>query len=211
MALSMTERCVLLAAAASPLEWYSGEWYRVDLPAGRQRVRVGALLQRELLRRSGPATLALTDDGLEVAETFRDALDPERRQILRVLDSAGELVRRERRISELEAVAVWAEGAEPSETVVEWLRPVVDGPWTHGREPARICSGTDLDYLRELGLVVLLAGGTRAQLTGAGRWCAAEGPSSDSKPGVDQGAPGGGPEPETASEGCCGPGNGVSR
>jgi hypothetical protein len=55
------ERIVLLAAAASPLEWYSGEWYRVDLPAGRQLVRVGVLLQRGLLRRSGPVTLALTD------------------------------------------------------------------------------------------------------------------------------------------------------
>jgi hypothetical protein len=36
-------------------------------------------------------------------------------------------------------------------------------------------------------------------------------PSSDSKPGADQGAPGGGSKPETASEGCCGPGTGVLR
>jgi hypothetical protein len=65
--------------------------------------------------------------------------------------------------------------------------------------------------LADGGLVVLLNGGTRALLTGAGRWCGQEAPESDSKPGADQGAPGGGPGDETASEGYCGPRTGVSR
>ncbi len=39
---------------------------------------------------------------------------------------------------------------------------------------------SELQQLAERGLVVLLNGGTRAQLTGAGRWCSEEGDDAGS-------------------------------
>ena len=65
--------------------------------------------------------------------------------------------------------------------------------------------------LASRGLVAQLAGGSRAVLTGAGRWCAAKGPDGDSKPVAGQDGAGVASGGEAASEGHCGPSTGASR
>lgn len=197
------EKGVLLAAAASPLLAANGRWHRADLPARRplnsselqafRRLRRrGSLYWSDRLSEAWP-----TDAGLGEARRIRRQLPG--LGVLRALGDAGELVRRERETTQAEAAAILATDGVPADRVVEWVRPLTGAEWSREREPVAVCSGVEMDAFRQLGLVVLLAGDTRAQLTGAGRWCAGLGPESDSNGSGAGEATGGGQRPETAS------------
>lgn len=229
--MSPAERIVLLAAAASPLRRYGlGPWWRTDrpapigeqpdaayrwqqLPAGSVEALVGAELLSVICRCSTDSA-SLTAEGLDEAETLRSVLGRDKRRLLRQIGDAGELVRRER------------------DVVVEWARPErapsVARPRCWDDKLLHVCYDRELRDLVDRGLVILLAGGTRAVLTGAGKWCAEEAavaldevdritslriarPDSDSEAGEGQGATEGGPGGETASEGPPGPSTGVLR
>lgn len=190
---------VLLAAVAVPLQRYSEQWHRLDLPAPApvKNETVNTLERRGLLTLVElPLVEAYpTADGLTEARRIRRQLPGI--GVLRALGEADELVRWERRTTQAEAAAILMAAGLPADRVVEWVRP------TRGRadEGRCVCSGVELETLRQLGLVVLLAGDTRAQLTGAGRWCADIGPESDSNGSGPGEATGGAQGAETAPEG----------
>jgi hypothetical protein len=212
--MSPAERIVLLAAAASPLRRYGlGPWWRTDrpapigeqpdaayrwqqLPAGSVEALVGAGLLNVTCRCSTDSA-SLTAEGLEEAETLRSVLGRDKRRLLRQIGDAGELVRRER------------------DVVVEWARPErapsVARPRCWDDRLLHACYDHELRDLVDRGLVILLAGGTRAVLTGAGKWCTAKalGSHGDAPGTVEttQDTPDG----ETASEGLPGPSRGVLR
>jgi hypothetical protein len=223
--MSPAERIVLLAAAASPLVLLPAGWCRTDLPESLPPQPVDAdacweLMDLELLEwqprahRMRHKQAWLTDAGLDEAETLRSVLGRDKRRLLRQIGDAGELVRRER------------------DVVVEWAKPErapsVARPRCWDDRLLHMCYDRELRDLVDRGLVILLAGGTRAVLTGAGKWCAEEAavaldevdritslriarPDSDSEAGEGQGATEGGPGGETASEGPPGPSTGVLR
>ncbi len=183
MSLSAAERKVLLAAAAGPLRRPSREalwWCRTDTPVAQplsadEGSAMRRLIGRGLLTSTGPVAghwrelCRITPAGLEEAETLRSVLGRDRRRLLRQIGEADELVRRERETTEQEYCAILADGGEPTDRLVEWLQPD-----RSGFGPVEVCYDSELQQLAERGLVVLLNGGTRAQLTGAGRWCSEE-------------------------------------
>lgn len=191
MSLTADERRVLLAAAASPLERISGQWYRTDPPvalgaasdgehrwARAETAVVESLIRRGLLELAARTWLSdaavLTEAGDDETETLRSVLGRAKRRLLRQIDEAGELVRRERPATDEEYCEIIGCGGSPAEQIVEWVAPIADGPWARDRQPRAVCGVAELHDLRCRGLVILLAGGSRAVLTGAGRWCAVE-------------------------------------
>lgn len=188
MSLSAAERRVLLAAAASWLRRPSREalwWCRTDTPTPQglshpEQLAVRRLIDRGLLEHPSRSLRArITAGGLDEAETLRSVLGRRNREILAAIDAAGELVRREREATAVEQLAIIAGGGVPTEMLVEWCRPVRRS--SVARDPCNprvvdngICSGFELQGFVDRGLVVLLNGGTRALLTGAGRWCGQE-------------------------------------
>lgn len=179
-------RIVLLAAAASPLRRIDDRWYRTDVTPERCWQTVKTSVIRQLVDR-GLLTLPNkipgehacwlwsiepTDAGLEEAETLRDVLGPETRRLLRRIDKAGELVRRQRPATEAEYSTDLLYGYPAGDTVVDWVPPCRTAPRV---QPLRaVCYDSAIRDLESRGLVVLLAGGTRAVVTGAGRWCGQE-------------------------------------
>lgn len=203
MSLDISLQAVLLAAVASPLRRCLS-WYRTDapVPISIDDRHVHAMQDRGLLRYQAPARrggvhlMVATLAGVEEAEALWELLGDERRELLRRIGDAGELVRRERRSRVEEQCAALGRGDLPTERLVEWVAPRRTAPALG--YPTEICLDGALQDLVVRGLVVLLAGGTRAVLTGAGRWCADRAPSSDSDASGDQDATGVATEPETA-------------
>lgn len=113
MTLSAAQYRVLLAAAASPLEWGDHRYWRTDAPAALapdgspdaayrwravEEPVVRGLANRGLLRGT-PTWMRVgvypTDDGLALAEDLRSVLGSDKRRLLQQIDEAGELVRRD--------------------------------------------------------------------------------------------------------------------
>jgi hypothetical protein len=87
--------------------------------------------------------------------------------LLRRIADAGELVRRERPLTAEEAYELRRQGYEAGEAVIEWVAPLRGAADIYQR-PVVVATNKVVVGLEQLGLVVLLAGGTRAQLTPAG-------------------------------------------
>ena len=174
MTYTSTERRILVAAAGAPLRWRDGRggtWLRTDVPAP---LRAAALSLSEarvtaatsLLRLTGLLEAATTPEGpglritraglLAAGDVARGLLQEQRRG-LRGLYRAGEAVQGERMESDY---------YEEPVNVNVWLEPLRAG--NLGEEPRVICYGDTMARLDGYGLAIVI--GSRALLTGGGRW-----------------------------------------
>lgn len=187
---------LLLALTGGPLVWSPGprRWRRTDGPPGWPELIPLATPEPDPLEVEdwiGDQLDTLIDDegqGLVLLpagwERVREILHETRRQerlrplrdarplldVLEAVGEAGEVVRREREAMMHEFAA------DPErETIVEWVRPLraggLGGKFVGGGRPA-VCSDGELQRLLAYGLAA--SDGRRAELMGAGRWCAAE-------------------------------------